>query len=378
MNLDAPPPLEPFFPETCHPPLLTRRRLLAGAGALAAGVALRPAPASAGDDGAAIIRQWGSSPDDAWAVCHGVRGMGREFSLKDGRRAVDWLLETHLATKVVNGKEWLAFPVDVEIHPNSFLKTMLEANVPQDHAFTHQRRRRTLREVVEGAHALFRPAAVIDQPNMLPWSLIAFSRTTSPLRGKWTNAWGETVDFDLVVERSLKLLEDASAPVAQAMREDKPENGKAPVHGFTCGGTHMIYGILSAVQAGYTGRDRLERMRQQMDILVWRLRADLGLIDRFYKERAAQPGAAWFELDAKVKLLGHGQECVALAVQRGLVKLSDAQRDRARAAEAELRRMIDDMGKQNLAEARDINRELLRQLVGDTCHARHGLSLGRA
>ena len=375
---DAQLPVESFFPETCHPPLLTRRRLLMGAGALAAAAALAPVPAGAGDDGASIIRQWGSSPDDPWAVCHGVRGIGRDFSLKDGRRAVDWLLETQLAAKVVNGKEWLAFPVEVEIHPNSFLKTMLEANVPQDHAFTHQKRRRTFREVVEGAHALFRPAAVIT-------SRTCCRGASSHSRGRprRCGASGRTRGASMSTSiSSSSALSSSSRTLRRRwrrlMREDKPETAKAPVHDFTCGGTHMIYGVLSAVQAGYAGRDRLERIRQQMDILVWRLRADMGLIDRFYKERAAQPGAAWFELDAKLKLLGHGQECVALAVQRGLVKLSDAQRDRARGAEVELRRMIDDMGKQNLAEAKDINRELLRQLVGDTCHARHGLAMGRA
>jgi hypothetical protein len=366
-------PVEPFYPETCHPALLTRRGFLAGGGALVSAAILRPSVASSADDGAAIIRKWAGRPEDPWAVSHGVRAMGRDFTLKDGRRAVDWLLESQLASVSVNGKDMLAFPLSVEVHPNMFLKTLLEAGVPLDHAFTLQGRRRALREVVEGAHASFRPREVITQPNMLPWSLIAFSRTTSPLRARWANAWGEPVDFDVVVESALRLLEEASAPVAQLMREDRPETARAPVHAFTCGGTHMLYGLLAAVQAGYGGRDRLERVRQQVDLLLWRLRADLGLIDRFYKERAAKPGAYWYEVGARVKLLGHGEECLAFAVQRGVVKLTDAQQERRRAAVKTLRRMLEDIEGRNLAEARDIDRELLRQLVGDTCHARHGL-----
>jgi hypothetical protein len=375
MNPDpgAPTSIEPFYPETCHPPLLTRRQLLVGAGAIAASAVLRPAGAAAGDDGVAIIQQWAGLPEDPWAVCHGVRGLGRDFKLKDGRRAVDWLLETHLVSVPANGKEALAFPVSVEVHPNMFLKTMLEAGVPPDYTFTHRRRRRTIQEVIDGAHALFRPAEVITQPNMLPWSIIALARTTSPLRGRWTNAWGEPVDFDAVVESALRLLEEASLPLMQAMREDRPEAAKAPVHGFTCGGTHMVYGLLTAVQAGYAGRDRLERVRRQTDLLLWRLHADLGLIDRFYKERAAQAGAFWYEVDAKVKILGHGGECLSFATQRGVMQLGEVQHRRRTAAEATLRRMIGDIEARNLAEARDINRELFRQLVGDTCHARHGL-----
>jgi hypothetical protein len=136
----------------------------------------------------------------------------------------------------------------------------------------------------------------------------------------------------------------------------------------------MLYALLTAVQAGYVGRDRTERVRQQADLMVWRLHADPGLIDRFYKERTAQPGAYWFEIDAKVKLLGHGAECLAYGVRRGVAKLTGGQQEERHAAMTTLRRMIEDMEGRNLVEARDIDRELFRQLVGDTCHARHGLT----
>ncbi len=363
-----------FYPAACHPALLTRRQLLTGGAAAVAAGALGARVARAGDDGTGIVRQWATRPEDPWAVCHGVRAMGRDFMIKGGRRAVDWLLETQLAPVTANGKSALGFPGSVEVHPNMFLKTLLEAGVPVDHGFTHQGQRRTLHEVVEGARALFRPREVITQPNMLPWSLIAFARTTSPLRGRWTNAWGESVDFDLVVESALRLLEEASLPVAQAMREDRPETAKAPVHAFTCGGTHMLYGLLTAVQAGYTGRDRVGRVRRQVDLLVWRLHADLGLIDRFYRERAASPGVHWYEVDAKVKFLGHGEECLAFGVQRRVVKLTEVQQGQRRVAVRTLRRMIEDMQARDLAQALAIDPELSRQLVGDTCHARHGLT----
>ena len=365
-----------FYPATCHPPRLTRRQLLAGGGALVAASALGARVAQAGDDGTAVIRQWATLPEDPWAVCHGVRAMGREFTINNGRRAVDWLLETHLASLSVNGKSCLAFPVCVEVHPDMFLKTLSEAGVPLDHAFTHQGQRRTLGEVVEGARLLFRPREVMTDANMLPWSIIAFARTTSPLRGRWTNAWGEPVDLDAVVEGALRLMEEASRPVAQAMREGRPETTKAPVHGFTCGGTHMLYSLLTAVQAGYAGRDRAERARELVDLMAWRLRADLDLIEGFYKPRATEPGAYWYEADAKLKILGHGAECLAFAVQRGLVKLRSSQQARHRAAVNTLRQLIGDMEERDIAEARAINRELFSQLVGDTCHARHGLRFG--
>ena len=363
-----------FYPETCHPNLISRRRALA-AGVAVVGASLAPRAARAADNGEAIVRQWATSPDDPWAVCHGVRAMGRDFKMKSGQKAVDWLLETHLATVAVNGRTLLAFPLAVESHPNMFLKTMLEAGVPVDYGFSHQKKTRTLGEVVDDAHALFRPSQVMGQPNALPWSIIAFARTTSPMRATWTNAWGESVDFDAVVDDALRLMEQASAPLAQAMRDNRAESTRAPVHGFTCGGAHMLYALLTAAQTGFAGTQRHDRIRVQSDVMLWRLRADIALIERFYKERAAQPGAYWFELDAKVKLLGHGEECLAFAVRRGVVKLSDPQQKQRREAVLALKKLIADMEGKNVADARAINKELFRQLVGDTCHARRGLTL---
>ncbi len=62
---------------------------------------------------------------------------------------------------------------------------------------------------------------------MLPWSIIAFARTTlARCEPTGANAWGEPVDFDLVIESALRLMEEASLPVAQAMREDREESTK--------------------------------------------------------------------------------------------------------------------------------------------------------
>ncbi|HVQ78041.1 MAG TPA: hypothetical protein VMT79_21180 [Candidatus Binatia bacterium] len=336
---------------------------------------------AASGDGATLIRRYAAEIDDPWAVCHGLRGMGREFTVKGGRPAVDFLLETQLTSAPVNGRPVLAFPIQVEVHPNSFLKTMLEAGVPLDHAFTHQGTQRTLREVVDGARALFRPKQIARQAskpqraNAVPWSIIAFARTTSPLRPRWTNAWDEPVELDPVVEDALRLLEDGSQPLMDAMRQGKAESTKAMVHDYTCGGTHLIYALLAAIHAGYTGRDRVERMQRQVDLLVWRMKADIDLIGRFYQQRASHPGRYWFELDSKLKLLGHGEECLALGTGRGVVALSPAQQAQRRTAVASIRQMLDDMEGRNVREARGFDVDLYRQLVGDACHARHGLTL---
>jgi len=364
-----------FYPATCHP-RLSRRQFLAGAGVALAGSAAIPGVGWAADDGRAIIQKYSTVSEDPWAVAHGIRAMGRGFRIRDGRLAVDHLLENVLISVPAGGTRVLGFDADAEAHPNAFLaEALLEPGVGVEHAFTHEGRRRTLGDVVEGARARFRPSQVIPVPNALPWSLIAFARTTSPVRPRWTNAWGEAVDLDVVVESALQLLETASLPLAQAMREQRGESAKAPVHAFTCGGTHMLYALLVAVHAGYVGTDRQARVRRQVDLMVWRLGVDVALIERFYKERARNPGASWFEIDAKLKLLGHAEECLAFGVKRGVVALTPAQQSQRRAAVRRVRHMLEDLEGRGLDEAKALDREIFRQLIGDTCHARHGLTL---
>jgi hypothetical protein len=368
-----------FFPFTCHSGMTRRELLMAGAVAALISEPLarseRGPFAGTADDGAGIVRRYAAPLDDPWMVAHGIRAMGRGFVLGTGQRAVDYLLETVLAEVPANGKTVLGFPVDVEGHSNMFLKTMLEAGVPLDYAFTHKGRRRTLADVVDGARALIRPALVDSKPNALPWSLIALTRVTTVNHRLWTNAWGEAVDLDALVESALRLLEQASLPVAEAMRNGRPETGQAPVHGFTCGGGHMIYALLTALQAGYIGKDRPRRMQQQVDLLVWRLSADLDLIERFYRARGNSVTDFWYELDAKLKLLGHAEECLAFAELHKVARLTPTQRTQRQAATATLRRLLVDLDARNLGEARALDPELYRQLVGDTCHARHGLTL---
>jgi hypothetical protein len=350
--------------------------VLAGAGAwIALHAAGGPGDAAGADDGSAIVQRHAAVADDPWALCHGLRAMGRDFTLGDGRRAVDFLLENVLATVSANGKAVLGFPIEVEGHRNMFLKTMLEAGVPTDYAFTHKGQRRTLQDVIESARTAFGPRLLAAGPNTLPWSVIALTRTTPPLRRQWTNAWGERVDLDDVVARSLFLLEEASMPLARAMREGKGETAQAPVHGFTCGGTHMLYAVLTSMHAGYTGKDRPARVQQQVDILVWRLSAEIEFIDRFYRSRAASPIAGWYQLDTKLKLLGHAEECLAFATLHKVAQLTPVQQAQRKEAAVLLRRILGELEKRKLEEARALDRELYRQLVGDTCHARHGLVL---
>jgi hypothetical protein len=214
------------------------------------------------------------------------------------------------------------------------------------------------------------------QPNTIPWSLIAFGRTTSSVRQRWTNAWGETVDLDASVDGALRLLEIASAPIAAAMRAGQPLAAKAPVHGFTCGGTHMLYGLLSAVHHGFGGKGTRERVQQQTALMIWRMGgADVDLIGRFYRAHVRSPLNQWEELDSKLKVLGHAEECVAFATARGVVTLTADQLALRAAGKKLFLELLADVRHRDLMTVRTLAPQTYQQLVGDTCHAQHGLTL---
>ncbi len=301
--------------------------------------------------------------------------MGAAFSTTSGQRAADFLLEKHVTSVTVKGRPLLAFPLDAEIHPNSFLKTMLEAGVPLNQPFTHMGQRRTLSDLVEGARLLFDPVGMTD-PLIIPWSLIAFSRTTSPVRRRWINAKGQSVNLDDLVDGALRDLESASAPLLAAMREGRPLVAKARVHDFTCGGTHLLYGLLSAVHYGFGGKDARQRVHEQTALMTWRMGgADVDLIRRFYAKLPRSALNAWEELDAQLKILGHAEECLAFATRRKVMTLTATQQAQRTEGVRVLGDLLTELRQRNLAQARALVPATYQQIVGDVCHAQHGFTL---
>jgi hypothetical protein len=365
-----------FYADSCHG--LTRRRFLGGALAAAASVTVgAPVAARAGtlDETAPIIQAYATRLDDPWALVHGVRAMGRTFAAAGGQPAVAFVLSTFLEEREVNGGRYLAFPAATERHQNSFLKTFLEAGVPGELAFTAAGRRRTLQDVVEGARATFRFSETTDR-NTIAWSLIALSLAARPGHGAWPNAWGERIELPAVAAAGLKALEEASRPLEDARDRGVVPERQAPIHAYTCGGTHLLYSLLVAAHTGHLATEGRRRLGRQLDLLVYRLSAEPQLIERFYRPRLdTVPGTGWYVLDARIKFIGHAFECLGYARRHGLYALPAG--DAGRYDEA--RRLLDgevrQLGQLGLEPVRKHDAELYQQLVGDVCHAHHGLRL---
>jgi len=222
-------------------------------------------------------------------LIHCVRAFGKNFKLNDGSLAVDYICSRFAADKEVNGKRYVYFQRDAEVHENSFLKTMLEAGVSMEHPITVGSNKYTLRDLGESAKALFR----IDlqnfdryEPNLLgqhlPWGLIAFSILTEPSKPTWVNAYGETIDFPAVIDRSLAVVESMCSDIETTVGKGEMESleFRQAIAKYSCAGMHNVYSYFSCLQHGFTGNDLQKRLSQLLDNTLLRLKGDSLAIDR--------------------------------------------------------------------------------------------------
>lgn len=330
----------------------------------------------------ALVQRYAAVKDDPWAMMHGVRALGKGFAFDEGS-AVDYLCAHVLKEKEVAGARYLAMPREVEGHANTLLKTFLEAGVGLDHPITAVGRRRVVGDLLASAKALFSFDPNLDPLNNsrdeLAWSIIAFSMTTRPGRDVWKNAGGQEIRFRDVVAAGFSTAELASADFSSAMKKGVMPGWKDRISNFTCGGTHLIYSLAVAVRHGHLGEEGRRRLAKQLDLLIWRLRADLYLADRYYEIVATAYSKSQFkrhyELDTRLKFLGHSLEILNYVGMFRLFTPTAAQQVEIRKATEILADAILEVSTLDLGALRGQKPHLYDLLVGDACHAYHGLRM---
>ena len=361
------------FYAVCEPQL-TRRRFLR----LTLGASLAPAVMSAGeaprnqDQGVRqFIEQYAVTADDPWALVHAIRGIGRGCRL-NGENAAAYVLRTCVRTQEVQQRRHLYIPASIEVHPNMFLKTFLEAGVPASETFVCDGQVCHLQELGEGAKALFRFDPRTFDRNALAWSLIAFAELEAHT---WENAYGERIQLQDVVRFGLQILTEATQGLKPYAEVGLPLPRKMPIHGLTCGGTHLFYSLLVAAKHGLLQAAGGDILQEQLQLLVYRLQADPDLIDRYFRAMPAAPDADLFRAGAKLKILGHALECLGYAQAHGLWQPNPPERKQIEQAVYAVRDLLAYIVTLDLAAIRRRQAQLGQQVVGDTCHAFRGLSL---
>jgi hypothetical protein len=297
-----------------------------------------------------------------YTIIHAIRAFGRNFTLADGTSGVDYLCSKFASTMDVNGKRYLRFTREAEVHDNSFLKTMLEAEVSLDQPITAGGARYALRDLGEGAKALFR----CDPQNLkryddhlveqhLPWGLIAFSILVPPSQSTWTNAYGDTINLPAVIDRGLADFEGVCKDVKDTIARGEMESleFRQDIAKYSCYGMHLVYGYLSCLKNGYRNNNLAARLNAMMDSVIYRLKGDALAIDR-EADAVRGMGPEWIgriavegeggkivtrgapppntievmRLRSQIKMLGHAFEALNFCAKHNLFTLSPEQKNR--------------------------------------------------
>ena len=318
-----------------------------------------------------FIEQYAVTSDDPWALVHAIRGVGRGCRL-NGESAAVYVLRTCVRAQEVNNRRYLYIPANIEVHSNMFLKTFLEAGVPSAERFSCDGRVCQLKDLGDGARALFRFDPRTFDRNDLAWSLIAFAELQAH---DWKNAYGQRIQLAEVVSFGLQVIQEATQELKPYVAANLPLPKKMPIHSFTCGGTHLCYGLLVAAKHGCLQAAGMDIMQDQLQMLLYRLQADPDLIDRYYREIPPAPGVDLFRAGAKLKILGHALECLGYAQTHGLLQPSPTERKQIEQATQEVQGLLSYVMTLDLAAIRRRHAQLVQQVIGDTCHAYRGLSL---
>jgi hypothetical protein len=328
-----------------------------------------------------LITRHAKATDDPWAMMHGIRALGKGFSVAGGS-ALEYLCSHQLQEKELGGGTYLFMPGQAEGHSDTFLKTLLEAGVGLDQPITAVGRRRTVADLLHDAKQLFTydPTRIDGKADDLSWSIIAFAITSPPSQDRWRNAQQQEIRLREVIAYAFATAESASADFHKAMTEGRTPPVKDRISDFTCGGTHLLYSLGVAVRYGHLGEEGRRRFADQLALLIWRMKIDPILQDQYYERLAkAYPGREEglrpYRLDGRLKFLGHAFEILSYNRLFRLVPLTAEQERLERAAGQALAKTITEVATLDLAPIKTQKRKLFDLLVGDACHAYHGIHM---
>jgi hypothetical protein len=321
---------------------------------------------------------------EPWALMHGLLVEGAEARLADGRLAVDQLVEDNLCRV---GEGW-GFPHQdaegrlVEPHPGSFLKTLLELDVPRERVFTTPSGPITLGELVDQQTTRW----LEEGPGggRLPFhnegwllELIAGAPDAHDVRGR---------ALEVLVENQAYLeayREDPTRRYSKPWEEHEGRRQAAHIHRYFCGGTHLFQGIQRA-----HGAELPPALARQYELLLLRLEREPRYWEEVRGSLAGRPPAERAQhlrviRAQELKIIGHALETYLRAVHAGALPPLSEQGTQAItqgfALLDEVVLAIEELGLYgDLDQLRDQERQLFLDLVGDSAHALHAYRLWRA
>lgn len=329
-------------------------------------------------------------------LAHGLLAFGKDLRTSDRRNAVE-VAASFSERQEVAGRARYLFPAErdgqpVEPHPHLLVKTFLEVGVDR------ARRLRagdgtviTLERLLDDAYAEVREPSTDADWYSASWWLAALEMDLAGRAGKQPPAG---LDLARLRAAALSRLEADDAPLATLARdgfpgrpplnpfaEDMPmglaKRNKTNIYGHPCGGLHFVQAVLRSVAASGQG-DLVARAGRQVRLLLSRYEAERAL---YADTLRTHPTAALLVSGQQLKFFGHLLETLALVDELGLLShdtdLADDVRRARRTAVADLLSVFEVLKREHaydrLGELSQRQHQLVLDLIGDGCHAAHGL-----
>jgi hypothetical protein len=329
------------------------------------------------------VREPAGDPENPWALAHGLLAFGKDFKARDGRSAVDVIASfAERRAGERGGPDRYGFVPEhdgkpIEPHSHLFVKTFLEIGLdPSLELRTADGTTIDIRRLLTDMRASVSEPQDDTQWHDSAWWLSALEldpvQDAAALARLREAALSRLEIDDSVIVSSQSDAFAADAPMGLAKRN------KTHIYGHPCGGFHFMQAVLRGAK-GNASPDfiaRVERLVRQL--VLTRYRAERSLYQNILR---THPSATLMISAQQLKFFGHLLETLAVVEEVGLVRNGgtfafDVQSTR-RSATGDLIETITQLENAKaygrLSELSVQQHQLFLDLIGDGCHAIHGL-----
>lgn len=328
-------------------------------------------------------------PTNPWALAHGLLALGPEFKAADGRSAIQVIASFAEHSTSADGRsDRYAFPAQrsgkpVEPHSYLLVKTFLEIELsPSASLRTADGTTIDVRRLLTDMRASIGVPQDEHQWHDAAWWLSALALDPAT----------DAAMLTTLTQVALAKLEADDAVLASATDTPQPFSPNAPmgqakrnkshIYGHPCGGLHFFQAVLRCADRvvelhASHGADVLARVQRQVQLLVARYQAERALYAEMLR---ARPEATLLVSGQQLKFFGHLLETLALA-DRVLPSQDNALKQtvtltRQQAASDVLTVIAQLQAVSAYARLNELSvqqPQLYLDLIGDGCHAIHGL-----
>lgn len=359
-------------------------------------LALAAAPAPAKSHAAEVLHThcllWAADPANPWALAHGIKTLGPKFLASDGRKAVDVIFRDFLLRNVLpDGGAGAGAPygfrnyapdgTPIEPHTNLNVKALVDdAHLPLSTKLKTSWGTVTLQQLVDSVKAGFRHSPKVPEYwRDVGWTLSILAVTQKP-GTTWKTSDGQTVNLDQVFDDALTELEAETADLKKGLDTHQPQvdKRKQGVYAHACGGLHFVQGVLAWARHPAVKKKWGARLDAQIAIHFYRLESERRQYDAAYQQTlSSMPQFKLPVLVQMVKFYGHWLETVGhlrddLGWKPNAAQAQDINRAKAY-LDVAVRALEEDKSLEKMEQLKKTQKQVYLDLIGDTCHAAHGL-----